>query len=177
MAASSRRKPRARRSAPARPTLEQRHWDLIGLGLVALAVFLSFLVYLGWEGGTVGTALVDGLKDLVGQVHVLVPVALLAAGAIVVMRPVLPAVRPFRAAAAGLLLSTCLAFAAGTFGLGGLSEAKEERGGQLGEWLDDGISTLLGGVGSHVIAIFLFLAGVLLLTGASIAGVLKATGD
>ena len=177
MAASSRRKPRARRSAPARPTLEQRHWDLIGLGLVALAVFLSFLVYLGWEGGTAGTALVDGLKDLVGQVHVLAPVGLLAAGAILVMRPVLPAVRPFRAAAACLLLSCCLAFAAGTFGLGGISEAKEDRGGQLGEWLYEGTSTLLGSVGAHVIAIFVFLAGVLLLTGASVAGVLKATGD
>ena len=177
MAASSRRKPRARRSAPARPTLEQRHWDLIGLGLVALAVFLSFLVYLGWEGGTAGTALVDGLKDLVGQVHVLVPVALLATGAIVVMRPVLPAVRPFRTAAACLLLSCCLAFAAGTFGLGGISAAREDRGGLLGEWLYEGTSTLLGSVGAHVIAIAVFLAGVLLLTGASIAGVLKATGD
>ena len=66
MAASARRKPRARRSAPARPTLEQRHWDLIGLGLVACAIFLAFLVYLGWEGGTAGSAVVDGLKDLVG---------------------------------------------------------------------------------------------------------------
>ena len=57
------------------------------------------------------------------------------------------------------------------------SEAKEDRGGQLGEWLYEGTSTLLGDVGAHVIAIFVFLAGVLLLTGASIAGVLKATGD
>ena len=117
---------------------------------MALAVFLSFLVYLGWEGGTAGTALVDGLKDLVGQVHVLVPVALLAAGAIVVMRPVLPAVRPFRTAAACLLLSCCLAFAAGTFGLGGISAAREDRGGLLGEWLYEGTSTLLGSVGAHI---------------------------
>ena len=80
MAASARRKPRARRSAPARPTLEQRHWDLIGLGLVACAIFLAFLVYLGWEGGTVWSAVVDGLKDVVGEVHALVPVAMLAAG-------------------------------------------------------------------------------------------------
>ena len=119
MAASSRRKPRGRRSAPARPTLEQRHWDLIGLGLVALAVFLAFLVYLGWEGGTAGGALVDGLRDLIGAVHVLAPVALLAAGSVLVLRPVLPAMRPFRAAAACLLLSSCLGLAAGTLGLGG----------------------------------------------------------
>jgi S-DNA-T family DNA segregation ATPase FtsK/SpoIIIE len=177
MAASARRKPRARRSAPARPTLEQRHWDLIGLGLVASAIFLAFLVYLGWEGGTVGTAVVDAMKDLVGGVHIFVPAALLATGALIVMRPVLPAVRPFRAAAACLLFSSCLALAAGTLGLGGLSEAREERGGLVGEWLHDGISTLLGDVGAHVVAVFAFLAGVLLLTGASIAGVVKATGD
>ncbi|HYI19201.1 MAG TPA: DNA translocase FtsK 4TM domain-containing protein [Solirubrobacteraceae bacterium] len=177
MAASARRKPRARRSAPARPTLEQRHWDLIGLGLVACAIFLAFLVYLGWEGGTVGSAVVDALKDLVGEVHVLVPVAMLAAGALIVMRPVLPAVRPFRAAAGCLLLSSCLALAAGTLGLGGVSEAREDRGGLLGEWLYQGSSSLLGDVGAHVIAVFVFLAGALLLTGASVAGVIKATGD
>jgi S-DNA-T family DNA segregation ATPase FtsK/SpoIIIE len=157
MAASSRRKPRGRRSAPARPTLEQRHWDLIGLGLVALAVFLAFLVYLGWEGGTAGGALVDGLRDLIGAVHVLAPVALLAAGSVLVLRPVLPAMRPFRAAAACLLLSSCLGLAAGTLGLGGPSEAKEDRGGRIGEWLFEGASTLLGTVGAHVVGIFAFL--------------------
>ena len=119
MAASTRRKPRARRSAPPSawrvrlPALEQRHFDLIGLALVALAVFLAFLVYLGWEGGEAGGGLVDGLQRLVGAVHYVVPVGLLAAGAVLVLRPVLPAVRPFRAAAACLLLSSCLALAAG----------------------------------------------------------------
>ena len=184
MPAAARRKPRARRSAPPPPAwrhrlpvLEQRHWDLIGLGLVALAVFLAFLVYLGWEGGQAGTALVDGLRDLVGEVHYLVPVALLAAGAILVMRPVLPAVRPFRAAALCLFAAGCLGLAAGTAGLGGAATAREDRGGLVGEGLYDAISTLLGSVGAHIIAIFLSVAGVLLLTGASIAGVLKATSD
>ena len=54
---AARRKPRARRSAPPSawrsrmPALEQRHWDLIGLALVAVAIFLAFLIYLGWDGG------------------------------------------------------------------------------------------------------------------------------
>jgi S-DNA-T family DNA segregation ATPase FtsK/SpoIIIE len=184
MPAAARRKPRARRSAPPQPAwrgrlpvLEQRHWDLIGLGLVALAVFLAFLVYLGWEGGQAGTALVEGLRDLIGAVHYLVPVALLAAGAILVMRPVLPAVRPFRAAAGCLFAAGCLGLAAGTAGLGGGATAREDRGGLVGEGMYDAISTLLGSVGAHIIAIFLAVAGVLLLTGASIAGVLKATSD
>src|SRR5215218_3080452 len=164
---AARRKPRARRSAPPSawrgrmPALEQRHWDLIGLALVAIAIFLAFLIYLGWDGGRAGAGLVDGLRDLVGQMHYLIPVALLAAGAVLVMRPVLPAVRPFRAAAGCLLVAGCLGFAVGTAGLG------PDDGGMLGESLHDGTSALLGDVGSHIIAAFLFLAGVLLVTGAS----------
>jgi len=159
------------------PALEQRHWDLIGLALVAFGVFLAFLVYLGWDGGQAGDALVDGLRRLVGAVHYLVPVALLASGAVIVLRPVLPAVRPFRAAGACIFLAGCLGLAAGTLGLGGDERAVEDRGGLAGRWLYELTSTLLGDVGSHIVALFLFLAGVLLLTGASVAGVLKATGD
>ena len=65
-----------------------------------MAVFLALLIYLGWDGGEVGAALVDGLRGGLGAVHYVVPVALLAAGAVLVMRPVLPAVRPFRAGGA-----------------------------------------------------------------------------
>ena len=51
------------------------------------------------------------------------------------------------------------------------------RGGVFGEALYWGVSSALGGVGAHIVALFLFLAAVLLLTGASIAGVVKATTD
>ena len=182
MPPTARRKPRARRAAPqpawrARlPVLEQRHWDLIGLALVALAIFLAFLVYLDWEGGAAGGWLVDELRRLVGAMHHLVPVALLAAGAVLVLRPVLPAVRPFRAAAACLFAAGCLGLAAGTLGLGGGSTA-DDNGGLAGEGLYELTSTLLGDVGTHIVAVFLFIAGVLLLTGASVASVLRATGD
>jgi DNA segregation ATPase FtsK/SpoIIIE, S-DNA-T family len=184
MPAAARRKPsaRARRPAPQAttrrhrlPTLDQRHWDLIGLGLVALAIFLAFLVYLGWDGGEGGTAVVDGLRSLLGAVHYLVPVALLAAGAILVMRPTLPAVRPFRAAAACLFAAATLGLAAGTLGLG--SGGRDDRGGLVGEALLDLTSTLVGTVGAHIVAVFFLAAGVLLLTGASVASVVKATGE
>ena len=182
MPSTARRKPRARRPAPQPawrgrvPVLEQRHWDLIGLGLVAFAIFLAFLVYLGWDGGEAGGWLVDGLRRLVGAVHYVVPVALLTAGALLILRPVLPAVRPFRAAGACLFAAGCLGLAAGTLGLGG-GATVEENGGLAGEGLYELSSTLLGDVGSHIVAVFLFIAGVLLLTGASVASVLKATGD
>src|SRR5918999_1521511 len=167
-------KPRARRSAPVAwprlPQLEQRQLDLIGLGLVAAAVFFAFLIYLGWDGGEAGGWAVDGLRRLVGAVHYGVPVALLAAGAILVLRPVLPTVRPFRSGGLCLFVALCLGLAAGTLGL-------RPRGGVAGEALYWGASKALGTVGAHIAALFLFTAAVLLLTGASIAGVVKATTD
>jgi len=182
MPPTARRKPRARRAAPQPawrerlPVLEQRHWDLIGLALVACAIFLAFLIYLGWEGGAAGGWLVDGLRRLVGEMHYLVPVALLAAGAVLVMRPVLPAVRPFRVAAACLFAAGCLGLAAGTLGIGS-AEGAADDGGLVGEGLHELTSTALGDVGTHIVAVFLFLAGMLLLTGASVASALRATGD
>ncbi|HET9737695.1 MAG TPA: DNA translocase FtsK 4TM domain-containing protein [Solirubrobacteraceae bacterium] len=188
MPASKKRKPRARRSSPlARPglpKLEQRQLDLIGLGLVAAAVFLAFLIYLEWDGGEAGGWAVDGLRRAIGAVHYGVPVALLAAGAILVLRPMLPAVRPFRSGGLCLFVALSLGLAAGTLGLGPGGDAVRwdpdwvrPRGGLVGEGLYWGLSTALGVVGAHIVALFLFLAAALLLTGASIAGVVKATTD
>jgi DNA segregation ATPase FtsK/SpoIIIE, S-DNA-T family len=188
---TARRRPaRARRSSvrwpPAGlPKLEQRHLDLIGLGLVALSVFLAFLIYFDWDGGTAGDGAVEGLRWLLGAAHYIVPPALMAAGAVLVLRPVLPAIRPFRAGGLCLFASLSLALAAGTFGLGPFGERVrfwdpayvKPRGGMVGEGLYWGTSSLLGDVGAHIIAIFLFIAAVLLLTGASVASVLKATSD
>ena len=180
------KQPRARRTRPSwkqgLPTLEQRHYDVIGLGLVATAIFFAFVVYLDWDGGQAGDAAVDGLRVLIGAVHYLIPVGLMAAGAILVLRPVLPAVRPFKTGAICLFLGVTLAFAAGTlgFGPGGTkvvwdAEWVKPRGGLAGEGLYYVTSTFLGTLGAHTIAIFLLAAATLLLTGASIAGVIKAT--
>ena len=51
---------------------------------------LRFLVYGGMDGGRAGDWTVDSLRWLLGAVHYGVPAALLAAGAILVLRPVLP---------------------------------------------------------------------------------------
>jgi DNA segregation ATPase FtsK/SpoIIIE, S-DNA-T family len=189
-APARRRKPPTRRKRAAKrslavPALEQRQLDLVGLALVAAAVFFAFLIYLGWDGGRAGGWAVEGLRWLIGDVHYVVPVALMAAGAIVVLRPILPAVRPFRSGAICLITGLSLALAAGTLGLGPGGHRHgwwdpawvKPRGGMAGEALDWAISTLLGSVGAHIVAVFLLLAGVLLLTGASIAGVIKATSD
>ncbi|CAA9495106.1 MAG: DNA translocase FtsK [uncultured Solirubrobacteraceae bacterium] len=185
--AGNRPRARARRSAPARPHLphlEQAHLDLIALGLAALAIFLAFVIHLRWDGGTAGDGLVAGLRWLIGGVHVLIPAALMASAAIIALRPVLPAVRPFRAGGVCLLIASTLGLAAGTFGFGpdALRPAgwdadwMRSHGGVVGEVLYRGISALFSDLGAHIVAIALLVAGILLLTGASVAGVLQRTG-
>jgi DNA segregation ATPase FtsK/SpoIIIE, S-DNA-T family len=162
------------------PELEQRHWDLIGLGLVAFGVFFACVFYFGWAGGEVGEAMADGILFLFGGVGYAAPVTLFAAGALAVMRPLLPAVHPFKAGAICLAAALTLGLAAGSLGLGPGDEARDgfldadylrERGGLVGETLYWVASHLFSDVGAHLLFVFLLVAGVLLLTGASIAGI------
>ncbi len=150
------------------PVLAQRQLDLIGLGLVAAGVFLAFPLYLGWDGGAAGQAVVDGLRALIGQVAFGGPAALVGAGALLVLRPVLPAVRAFRSGGLCLALAALLVFGAG-------GDPARDSGGLLGDALHGAAATAFSDVGATIIAVFLAVAGVLLLTGASVAGVLRTT--
>jgi S-DNA-T family DNA segregation ATPase FtsK/SpoIIIE len=166
------------------PQLDRRQWDLIGLALVGFAAFFASVFYLGWAGGEVGEALADVLVFLFGGVGYAAPVVLFAAGALILLGPVLPAVHPFKTGALCLLCALCLGLAAGSLGLGpgdtprdGFLDAHylREHGGLFGESLYWVVSRLFSDVGAHLLFVFLLLAGVLLLTGASVAGVLSAT--
>ena len=44
-----------------------QHPELIGLGLLALGVFLGFVVWAGWNGGYVGLWIGEGLDALIGS--------------------------------------------------------------------------------------------------------------
>ena len=67
------------------PVLEQRHWDLIGLGMVAFAAFFACVFYLDWAGGEVGEALAGAILFMFGGVGYASPVLLFAAGAMIVV--------------------------------------------------------------------------------------------
>ena len=102
------------------------------------------------------------------------------------MRPVLPAVRPFRAGALCLVAALALGLAAGTLGIGPGGERPEfwdpewarTRGGMAGEalyWVTlDASSAASARTSSRCSC---SSPRVLLLTGASVAGVVKATSD
>jgi S-DNA-T family DNA segregation ATPase FtsK/SpoIIIE len=174
-----------RSAAAARTPLEQKHLDLIGLGLVLIGVYLVFVLYFGWQGGRLGSGLADGLRYMIGLVAYAVPVALLTAGGILMFRPGLPSTRPLRTGSILLLAGLLLAFAGGTLGAGGGRSASvayfdngwfPEHGGVIGEsmyWLT---ATLLQPFGAHLIAAFAVIAGLLLLTGTTVAAALSRSG-
>ncbi|MEZ5099422.1 MAG: DNA translocase FtsK 4TM domain-containing protein [Thermoleophilia bacterium] len=169
-------RPPARRPAkrPSRP--EHQRPELVGLGLVALGVFLAAVLWLGWDGGVVGGKIGDLLRIVVGQAAVLVPLALLGIGGLVIARSSVVDVRPFRAGLVVLALGALLAVAGARFGLGpdgpvprtlDPSEV-DDRGGILGGILYVAVSTLLGQIGTTIVTVLLLLAGLILTTGASL---------
>jgi S-DNA-T family DNA segregation ATPase FtsK/SpoIIIE len=89
---AARRKPRSKAKAKSRlprphlpEGLQQRHLDLIGLFLIAAGVYLSFVLFFGWDGGKVGYGLETGLEYLFGKVGArIATVLMLAVGAMLV---------------------------------------------------------------------------------------------
>jgi DNA segregation ATPase FtsK/SpoIIIE, S-DNA-T family len=171
------------------PELDQRQRDVIGLALVAFGVFMGFVLWGHWDGGRAGHGLAVGLGWAVGRARGLAPIALVGGGGALLLRPVWPALRPLRAGAICLSASITLALAAGTLGVssgvGGASSKSaswtsaflQAHGGVVGEALYQGSHRLVQNVGVDILVVFLFLVGVTLLTGASLASAIRATGS
>jgi S-DNA-T family DNA segregation ATPase FtsK/SpoIIIE len=88
---AARRKPKSKAKAPRRGKLhlpeglQQRHLDLIGLFLIAAGVYLSFVLFFGWDGGKVGNGIETGLEYLFGAVGArIATVLMLVAGGLIV---------------------------------------------------------------------------------------------
>ncbi len=165
--------------------LDQRQRDVLGLGLIAIGVYLGFVLYGSSGAGGLGHSLAVGLGWGVGRARVFAPVALALAGAVLLMRPVLPAVRPLRTGATCLLTAITLALAAGMLGLSSGAAQEDDawtsahlqtHGGVAGESVYQLAHPLIQDAGVDILAIFLLLTGLILVTGASLAGVLRATG-
>src|SRR5436189_5470445 len=69
-----------------RKTRGHQHPELIGLGLLALGVFLGAVVWAGWNGGYVGGWIADGLDAVVGSAAFGLPGALVIVGSLMVAR-------------------------------------------------------------------------------------------
>jgi DNA segregation ATPase FtsK/SpoIIIE, S-DNA-T family len=157
------RSPARVRKKTRKPARGHHYPELIGLGLTVFGLFMGALLYAGWNGGYVGRAIGDGLVSLVGGTAYVLPVACVAVGSLMVTRSDLPRFAPFRT---GLVL-TALALA---LVLG------RAHGGYLGKGLESLFGSMIGTTGTRLLGAFVLLAGVLLLTGASIGAFLRRSG-
>jgi S-DNA-T family DNA segregation ATPase FtsK/SpoIIIE len=164
--------------------LDQRQRDVLGLALIALGVFLGSILYAGVEGGRAGHGLAVALAWTVGRARGLVPIALVVGGGALLMAPVLPALRPLRTGGICLFAGVVLALSAGALGVSAGTPHGVQwntpflsaRGGALGELVYTVLHRLVQQVGVDILVVFLLLVGVVLLTGASLASAIRATG-
>ncbi len=184
------RKPAARGRGGARgrargrssPEVMQRRLDLAGLCCIGLAIYLGYVIYLGWNGGAVGNGSQTALDYAVGAGGVVVPVALGLAGIGLILRPFLPSPKSVAVGVAAIAAGLLLALAAQTAGLGpegvrkGLFDPNffPHHGGGLGETLYWATSTLFDRIGAHIVAIVLLVSGTLMLTGRSVSDMVRA---
>jgi S-DNA-T family DNA segregation ATPase FtsK/SpoIIIE len=153
---------RVKRRKRAAKQRSHHHPELIGLGLTAVGLFLSTLVYLGWEGGRAGESVVDGIWALVGDAGYLLPAALVVVGAMMLGRSSLIQVHPFRWGLGSLALGLFLVLA--------------DSGGYVGTGLDEVVGTLIGRTGTVIAGTAVSIAGVLLLSGASVGALIRSSG-
>jgi DNA segregation ATPase FtsK/SpoIIIE, S-DNA-T family len=146
-----------------RKTRGHQHPELIGLGLVALGVFLVAVLWAGWNGGYVGGWISDGLDAVIGSASLGLPAALAIVGSLMVARSDLVDVRPFRT---GVLVIS----------LGLMLTLGKDDGGYFGTVLGGGLGLALGGTGVAIVGVLALLAGALLVTGASAGAILRSSG-
>jgi DNA segregation ATPase FtsK/SpoIIIE, S-DNA-T family len=185
-ARSPKRRGGARKGGRARgkpsPEVLQRRLDLAGLSCIGLAVYLGYVLYLGWNGGAVGDGSETALEYAVGAGAIVVPVALGLAGIALILRPFLPSPRSVAVGVVAIASGLLLALAAQTAGLGPDGVRKElfdpdffpHHGGGIGETLYWAATTLFQRIGAHIIAVLLIVSGLLLISGRSVSDMVRA---
>jgi DNA segregation ATPase FtsK/SpoIIIE, S-DNA-T family len=146
-----------------KPKKSEQHHELVGLGLVALGVFLASILYLGWSGGMVGGWIAEAFTVAIGAAAYVAPVGFLVVGGLMVARSALVDIRPFRT---GLAVTT--------FGL--LATLGSDHGGVLGAGLGELFGTLLGTTGTTLVGVLALVIGALLLSGASAGALVRRSG-
>jgi S-DNA-T family DNA segregation ATPase FtsK/SpoIIIE len=137
--------------------------ELLGLALVALGLVLAAILYLGLDGGAVGSWLAGALGDVMGDAAYVLPVTLVALGTLLVVRSDLLDVRPFR-----------LGVGVGFLGL--MTLLGKDSGGWIGLAIGGTLAALIGETGAAIVGGTLLLAGLLLVSGASAGAILRRTG-
>ena len=155
---------RVKRTKKARRPRGMAHPELVGLGLVAVGLFLTAVSVFGWDGGAVGDRLDRGLDDAIGAARLVLPLVLMAVGALMVFRSKLVDVRPFRT---GMILVV----------VGLVTALGNSHGGALGSLFEDVFGRLIGSTGTAILGGFALAAGLILVTGASVGALLRRSAE
>ena len=171
------------------PVLSQSQRDVLGLGLVAVGVFMAVVLYGHGDGGKLGHGLATALGWWIGEARVLAPIALVVGGGALLLDQLIPTRRPLRTGGLCVFAAVTLALAAGSLGMSSGTPAHsspsaqwhsaflQAHGGIMGQGLYWAAHRLVQSAGVDILILFLLAVGVVLLTGASLAAVLRATGD
>jgi DNA segregation ATPase FtsK/SpoIIIE, S-DNA-T family len=146
-----------------RRSRSQHENELLGLALLALGLVLAAILYLGLDGGAVGSWLAGVLTEIIGNAAYVLPVALVALGGLLLARSDLLEVRPFR-------LGVGVSF------LGLMTLLGKDSGGFIGLAIGGTLAALIGQTGAAIIGGALLVGGLLLVTGASTGAILRRTG-
>jgi DNA segregation ATPase FtsK/SpoIIIE, S-DNA-T family len=141
----------------------QHESELLGLALTALGLVLAAILYLGFDGGSVGSWLADALDSAIGSAAYVLPIALLLLGGLLLARSDLVDVRPFR-------LGVGVSF------LGLMILLGRDSGGFVGLALGGVAAGLIGDTGAAIVGGAILLGGALLVSGASTGAILRRTG-
>jgi DNA segregation ATPase FtsK/SpoIIIE, S-DNA-T family len=174
--AASRSRPRAAATPKKKAPASRHRRELGAIACLAVAVFLAFVLYLGWDGGSLGRWLGDAARWLVGILAFALPFLL---GFVAYLLVVKGESRPRRGMSWGIafiVAGIALAAAADAFGIfsGERADAlfRDEymgaHGGLLGEAQWAVLSPFIGRVGVDVLVVALIIAGIMLVTGSSL---------
>ena len=121
-----------------RRSRSQHENELLGLALLALGLVLAAILYLGLDGGAVGSWLAGVLTEIIGNAAYVLPVALVALGGLLLARSDLLEVRPFR-------LGVGVSF------LGLMTLLGKDSGGFIGLAIGGTLAALIGQTGAAII--------------------------
>ncbi|TMJ96597.1 MAG: DNA translocase FtsK [Actinobacteria bacterium] len=151
---------RVRRAKRARRTRGRQHHELIGLGLLAVGLFLVAVLWLGLDGGIAGPPIDHALGRLFGAARLALPVLLVVLGGLMVARSSLVDLRPFRT---GLIVLV----------VGVVALLGEDHGGGFGKLLAATLERLVGQTGMTILGVFAIVGGGILVTGASLGALVR----
>ncbi len=179
---TTKKRSKGRKRTKREPVLGERQWrDAIGLMLIALGVYLGGLVWFGWEGGELGSRVVQGTSLLVGSATLAFPLIAFSIGFLIVARSELIDPGPFRAGLYILIPGILLSFGSDRFGLGdgtaphnGLTpSAVVDHGGFLGGVMYSITYNLFGDAGTTVVCVLAMVLGGVFLTGSSVQAITR----